>query len=740
MTLKYSDAARKVNKEVKDNNLKQLIFKNEEVEADDIKGIDVLYRMMVFTFVFSYAKYKFDCQKNNITTEYPNAKRVFDAFSCIYNGEDVGLDLIVYILTEMQIDVINSDKKSYFYNIFNGNDDAIQIPTLRNTIKTWLHSVKLAEKDNAKLLQYFVGLYNALDILKNVELICENNQYAFHFLPTDCIIPNYELFLIGGDDNDFYYLSSYENVENNQSKLNYVSLDGGEVLNIISPTRDFLKKSFTTNHNNAPKSLFAKSFFALGFNYIKNLALAVSDIITKATKQKFYEHFSHKYSEEFEQLGYRNFVNVNWDNVITILMFEEGPSGLLEFVLDSDGIYFDKILHNLEIRYNSVGFTKKIKGNYEKSQSEQMNLVKKYIDDNSSIVKNIITINKTIMAKSIIDGLAELENSKKHSNSQFVESLPMRIKSIDKVINSHESMESKIIKINKALEKTFRYIIPFYYGIIAYQDYKEQALGELDAYKNTSKVHMAPTDDEKNKILLCCEEKFYDAAREKSSTTGKMTLGQLINEFVIFANSLTMTKGRKTTITHEGKVLKDAIGRSYLGSLDTFNSIISLKDASFDDETSEDSNMDILSIINSVKHQKNSYNTINLLTFNRFLLNVKKLFYFLIYNEDYQREMILGQQISYDPIYPYVVRYTERSENRDGYDINSFSVFFSEDAGEKEVKILSERNYEINEKYYCIPNVTTANSRWWIEPFLISCRKFDAIISGNDASLQEGKD
>ena len=119
-------------------------------------------------------------------------------------------------------------------------------------------------------------------------------------------------------------------------------------------------------------------------------------------------------------------------------------------------------------------------------------------------------------------------------------------------------------------------------------------------------------------------------------------------------------------------------------------------------------------------------------TFNRFLLNVKKLFYFLMYNEDYQREMILGQQISYDPIYPYVVRYTERSENRDGYNINVFSVFFAEDSGEKEVKILSEREYIINEKYYCIPNVSTSNSRWWIEPFLISCRKYDAIISGEE--------
>ena len=45
-----------------------------------------------------------------------------------------------------------------------------------------------------------------------------------------------------------------------------------------------------------------------------------------------------------------------------------------------------------------------------------------------------------------------------------------------------------------------------------------------------------------------------------------------------------------------------------------------------------------------------------------------------------------------------------------------------------EVKILSELDYEINEKYYCIPNVETSNKRWWIDPFLISCKKFDELM------------
>ncbi len=729
MAMKFSEVAGRVDREIKDANLKRILFRSDCLEGDDIKGIDVLYRMLTFGFIFSYAKYKHDMQTDGIRTELPNAKRVFDSYDCIFNGEDVGLDLIIYIMTEIQLDVLNYDRKSYFYGICSNRENALQIPILRGVIKTWLHSAKFAEKDNAKLLNYFVGLYEALDVLRNVEVVQGGEELMFRFLPTGELIPGYGLFMVD-EENNFYYLGSYEATENNNAKLAYYLLDGSEVMRKEMPLREFKKKSYITNNENIPKSIFAKSLFSIGFKYIKNLSLAVSDTITKATKQKFYEHYSRLHSEVFDQLGYRSFEEVNWDNVLTILMFEEGPSELLEFILDSDGFYFELILKNLEIRYNEAGFVRKIKLAYEAAQTEQMELLRKYLDDNSSIVKNIISINKTLMAKCIIDGLAELENNKKHSNTQFVESLPMRIRSIDKVIMSNESMESKVIKINKALEKTFRYIIPFYYGIIAYEGYKERALANIDIRS----IQNGEAEFDKQTIYEKCEEQFYAAAREKSHAISRLAIGPLIEEFRAFAKSLTQTKGHKTVISSEGRLLKAAIGRLYFCSLKTFNEILNLRD--YDEEeldVSKKKPPTIVSFINGTKHSRQQNSGFKAAVFNRFLLNVKKLMYFLIYNEDYQREMLLGQQISYDPIYPYVVRYTERSENRDGYDINSFSVFYAEDTGEREIKILSEREYEINEKYYCIPNVSTSNSRWWIEPFLISCRKYDEIVSGSES-------
>lgn len=476
MEYTFTEVAERIDKEVKDEALKTLLFGCKHPERDDIMGIGVLYRTLVFTFLYTFSRYKFLQQKKNTKVSHSNANRVFDAFACIFNGEDVCFDLIMYVLTEMQIDAISNGKKSSFAGIFSSNEDSLQIPAIRQAIKTWLHSAKLATQDNAVLLRYFFGMYEALDVLRNVELIPKRagegdeevwqnkKKFSFRFKPTGEEFGSYELFFIDEEDNELYYLSSYENIPGNKSVLSYNTLDGGNVQKLELPTIAFLRASQTMNNGTMPKAIFAKSLFSIGFKYIKNLSFAVCDTITRATKQKIYEQFSLKYSDVFELGLNKTWYDIDWDNVLTILMFEEGPSNILELVLDSEGIYFDKILTNLELRYNTTGFVSKVKESYEVEQNKEMEMIRRYSDDQSSIIKNIASINKTLMAKSILDGLAELENNKVHSNSRFVESLPMRINSINKVTMSNLSMSDQVIKINRALEKTFRYIIPFYEG------------------------------------------------------------------------------------------------------------------------------------------------------------------------------------------------------------------------------------------------------------------------------------
>ena len=727
----YSSYAKEVNEKIKDPLLKEVLFGMDDIEGEDIKGIGVLYKMMTFTFMFTYAKYKYDRDHKKFRAETTNTKRVVDAFDCIYNGEDIGLDLIVYVLTEMQLDVISVGERSYFKDII-GTNNKIQIPVLRNVIGTWLQSIKRAEQREDVLLQYFVGLFENFKLLRTLNLVEDEEGYiSYNFEPYENTIPSYCL-IKKGDGDSFFYLSSYENnASNHLCRLEYNVFAGTEIMYEEISFNEFLSKASIKNSTTAPKSILAKSLSSLSFQYIKNLALAVSDAVTRETKRKLYEHYSMKYSDIFE-LGYKkNLSDINWDNVFTILMIEEGPSELLEFILDSDGFYFDRILRNLEVRYNRPGFASEVKEKYEEAQDMELGMVKKYATDNMAFIKNLDSINKTFMAKSIIDGLAVLESNEKKSDAHFVESLPMRIKTLDKIIATHDSPMSKALKINKILEKTFRYIIPFYEGIIGYQTEKDNINAE---FLNSG---INPDLIDRKQQREACENAFFEAAAKSKETIGRLPLGRLVEEFRRVTNSCVDNKGRRVNVSERGKMLKSAIGRNEICKYSTFESIIRFTKEDLAGIVIDYVPEDITNFINNEKHDKPETLVANVVLFNKFLLKAKELLYYFIYNEDYEHEMILGQQISYDPIYPYVVRYTVKSENRDGYNINNFSVFVTDDNITSEVKILSEWNYDINEKYYCIPNKDSSNKRWWIEPFLISCKRYDELIYGDGKKKKE---
>jgi len=719
----YETFAKKLNQEIKCPNLKEILFGMSDIKAEDIMGIGTINRIITFGFVVAFIKWRNDLLKGNKIPSTPNAKRVFDTFSYIYNGENIDLDLMIYVLTEMQMDVMTFGERSYFSEIISSGQDTIQIPSLRVLIKTWFQSAKHAEKNQDIILNKLKGLCNAFPFLFNMNASFKKEELQFETVDLSFFDETLDACLILiKNDFGFYFLSSYENMADNQSKLTYRSLDGVESCHEFLPTKFFLRRATIRNNNSIPTSIFAKSLFSMSFKYIKNLSLSISDTITAATKQKLYEHFSLKYHDVFE-LGFKKSNELIWDNIITILIIEEGPTELLEVILDSDGFYFEHILENLEMRYQATDFANKVKKEYDASQAKELSILKNYIDGSDSIIKNISIINRTLMAKGIIDGLANLERSEKKSNAIFVESLAVRIKNIDRIIASSDSNRSKVLKINKALEKTFRFMIPFYSGIIAYQQEKEDQLNKIDA-------ELVDKDEKKRERLFeDCEKKFFDAVEKSISEISRKTLGQLVAEFRLLCKSVVSMSGRKITLQPKGRLLKSAIGREYICSLETFEELLSIKP---DDSMALDSELiptDIVNYINNEKHDK-AHNTTcaNIAMFNKFLINVKQLLFFLIYNEDFEQEMILGQQISYDPIYPYVVRYSTKSENRDGYKINSFTVFPSEESMRSEVKILSEREYEINERYYCIPNESTSNSRWWIEPFLISCRRYDELI------------
>ena len=751
----YRELAKKINDEIKSSELKELLFDTTCVMASQVKGVCAISKLLSFGFIVAFIKWRNDHRKKIEFPRTPNANRVFDMFNGIYNGENVELDLMIYSLTEMQLDEFSfGGGESYFNGLISGGQDTVQIPSLRPLIKTALQSSRKVEKSEEVLVDLFLKLYNTFPFLKDCAISFEEEDLLFKKLEVNkekqsknmleeseenfrfktvkiTLKPGSQpldsnMLLIKNSFGSFY-LSSFENIDSAKTRFFYYSLDGRYSYGGTLPTTDFNRRiANRSNGNSTERSspIIAKSMFSLNYKYIKNLSLALSDTIRDQTKLTLKEHFKKNHDDIFDPI--KRLEELEWDNIITTLIVEKGPTALLEFILEDEGYhFFEAILKNLGTRYHKPNFACDAKAKYKEALDGEWDYSKNDSSDGSTIARNICAISRSLMAKSIIEEFAELENRPKESKAMFVESLAVRINNIERINSSDDSIQGKTLRINQVLEKTFRYMIPFYYGVFAYQQEKENLFNALEA---GDEINI--TKDEKKELFGKCDQKFFEAAGKIIDDIRTYTLGELVYDaFSDLCKLASPPKGHIRKFTPEWKMLKSALGRDRICSWEKVIEILDIRP----DERTKKSGIklpkDIIEFINNEKHDKGHETVqINAMSFNRFLVKVNELLYFLVFNEDDYKEKRFGHHLSFDPIYPFVVRYNAKSENRDGYNINSFMVSQADDSIFREIKILSEREYEINEKYYCIPNESMSNRRWWIEPFLISCRKYNDFI------------
>ena len=83
-------------------------------------------------------------------------------------------------------------------------------------------------------------------------------------------------------------------------------------------------------------------------------------------------------------------------------------------------------------------------------------------------------------------------------------------------------------------------------------------------------------------------------------------------------------------------------------------------------------------------------------------------------------------------IYPATGKYTGALESSDQCSVAKFSICLDINSNGKyeymkEINILSEFTYKINDYYYCLPNVGRSNRKWWIDPLIVKASEFNKI-------------
>ena len=679
-----------------------------------------------------------------------HAKRVNEVIESIYCDNILTQETISFVFTEMLLET-KKNPESPFNKLIKGTVTATKFPKVAEIIRAWKLSYQNAETDMTLLGELYRELLESLAVLKYLRF--EDNDGC---LICDIDLPDGEHYrsdisvfikkIDEADADDVYYLYKANN-RGSQVELEYMNFGGNTVYkDPTDTTGEFVKsknsfQEITKNildlriSNNISKSLKINDF-----KYIHRLSLCVSDVLGEGTRRDLLGKIQKKsiYRDLFFN---KKDDEINWDNVVVLLMLEDGPSETIETVLKSDINAFENILKSVLIRFNLY---KTVSDSEEPIRLTYKELLKEYKErekleliHQESMQSNAFTDHKIrdwiknaqifLMSQFIISKVAETEVK---SEAFYAESIMMKKQKIDSMIKAQGSFAS-LSMVNKTLERVFRTLILFYHGIIAYAKERERQL------KNCT-ISQRHEEHRLKEIQKACEDAFFECVELKFNYGDRAngitpikeaTLGMLINEFRDLCMRMDLTKGKTTIYREEGMMLHSIIGRRKICEISIFNKLLEANKKDF--AGIENYPPDLVSFFNkTLKHDDPTVNIKDSKIIDNYISYVKELFDFLNYNEDYATKGKMAVQNIFDPIFPYVVRYSERNENRDRCSVCQYIINTDGGFEDTKIKLLTEYDYVMNELYYCIPNAECSTKNWWVSPFLISCRRFDDLILG----------
>lgn len=662
-----------------------------------------------------------------------HAKRVNEVMQSIYCDNVLTQEVISFIFTEILLET-KKNPVSPFHQLIKGTVAETKFPKIAEIIRAWKLSYQNAESDMTLLDDLYRGLLESLPILKYFKLqesdgrlLCEISVPGGRVYQSDISVFIKKIQLEG--DEDVYYLYKAHKV-GNQIELEYMNFGGNTIYkDVDDETGEFVKSKnsfheLTKNVLGAKNSNdITKSLKINDFKYIHRLALCISDVLGDGTKRILLDKIQEKnvYRETFYN---KNEDEVNWDNTVVLLMLEDGPSEVIETVLKSDINAFENILKSLLIRFNI--FKEANEGELpcrvtykelliEYKEREKRELTHQESMQSSSFMNyKIRTWIKNaqifLMSQFIISKVAETEVK---SEAFYAESIMMKKQKIDSAVQINGATAS-LGMINKTLERVFRTLILFYNGIISYAREREVQ------FKSCS-IEQRHEPHKLKEIQKACEDAFFAAAEEKyhygDRANGKppikeATLGMLINDFRELCLRMDTTKGKATTYREDGMLLHSIIGRRGVCNVSLFNKLIEAKKKDF--EGIENYPTDMVAFFNkALKHDDPTVNIKDAKVIDNYINYVKELFDFFNFNDDYINKGKMAVQNIFDPIFPYVVRYSERNENRDCCSVCQYIINTDGGFEDTKIKLLTEYDYVMNELYYCIPNEECSTKNWW---------------------------
>lgn len=552
----------------------------------------------------------------------------------------------------------------------------------------------LSESSKADWFELFARLINALPILGSTQFDGDNFVFGEHAIPKFPFLHNSD------EIENVLYLYSFDQV---QSKPKIIFED---------PYSDFTEECELDDGQPAKhRYVFLKELlgftnvregmlylFGSGYEHIKNLALAIATAKgekCQETLAKLIEDNKEDYQRTEKDA--QELVTKDKVNFVTLVLAQKGPIEVMRDLLKQDPTLMDDYLSFMEDRGRGKA------SEWKRAIKDMMMMRKKSIDGYLDLDKDLKReVSHSIDLESRCWGVLRAAGLNIESPHPYVESIDMRVCMIrewsKRLHGGRYDVYTVGLKIEKLLERTMKFLICFYAGLGAYHRSYEQNPGAFELH----------------------EENMIGEARETYMQISRRPPGFLIDEFKRLAQQSNkgvtdLLLGRKTTC--DKKVLDDLTSGDYVG---IFNR---LKHDTGMVESDGRNGDDYVEIFNRLKHDKRKEVTRAEMV--RFVSQTYKLFRFLQLGKDFDDNTV---DYTLEPIYPMVISFREAHRKRDGLMIYNYEIYSLGASTNLPIRILTPHEYAADEEYYCIPLYNKSTGRWWLEPFLIRCSKFDSVF------------
>lgn len=449
--------------------------------------------------------------------------------------------------------------------------------------------------------------------------------------------------------------------------------------------------------------LFFEDFYSINYKYIRNLSLAVVDVIknNKSFLKKLFDDYKddERFARLFGQMSSEpeiNLYSVPWDIIIAILLISDGAAKLLQTVLKYNDSCFEKLIGNLQLRFGKSRFDQ----DEARSRAEaEFAAVSESIRSSYGLSeKEADSLRREIRARTIVSLITSTEAV--DETKGFPLSIRARIEQLKDIGEPHNtaSNESKVKTAKLIVNQTLSTLVLFYRGFLEYAQIK------LD-FESDSAFRVL--DDTDIAGYHASAQRAFDATREKLAATEPFNCASSIGDSFV-------------KIMAELKKLCDdcAIGAKYYPIVKACLGRDQLLDYDFLEEK--------LYCIEAIPPCPDNAAT------NAFLEDVIFAFRYLQTGEKTKAKQA-NVDLSLKAIFPYVATYQYTKHTGDGYRINCFSII-DHKGFDTNVQVLSEFDFILNEKYYCLPNRRRSSEQLnlWIEPTLIYYMSSDAQKSNNE--------